>query len=404
MRHTLRLLLAPFLAAHLVFPLLWLVILAQYGPRPNDWRQFYLVAHRFVSGAWSDLYSAGVAADHAGYFWRYPPFALYAVAPLAALSEPAAYAVLASTELAALLASLLLLARIASPRHLSTEWALAIVLSAPALTTIIAGQISALLLLCISGAAYLWSRGRPLAACGVLGLLAFKPNVGIFFGYYVLARRNWRGAAAMVATVAALCAVTIPLGLDIWIDFVRVSFSNIDMAAAYEPHKLITLKGFLTVILGRSQMATVAWMAAVIPLLIIAAWAWGVHGTPVRHLSLAALLAIAASPYGFFYDALLLAFPATVWWSERNRWRPAPWTVVGVLIAVAWCWEQAAYNWNEILRMGGIDWLPPFSLIGPIAAVWLVLAAREATRMDSIHREADRFVHSGARENVRDSV
>jgi len=100
-----------------------------------------------------------------------------------------------------------------------------------------------------------------------------------------------------------------------------------------------------------------------------------------RHsAALVVLLALATNPYCSFYDALLLVVPATAWWTERDTWRRDRWMVVGVLIAVAWCWEQYSYNWQEFLKAAGVGRTPPFSLVGPIAAVWLIVASVEGVR------------------------
>lgn len=374
---TFQLILFPFLAAHAFFPLLWLVILAQNGPRQNDWRHFQIAAEQFLSGDWAHLYMEGPTPIHPGYFWRYPPYALYVVAPLAWMPQSWAYGLLVALEVAALAAALVMLARLAPPRGMTVEWVLAIALSAPAITTVITGQISALLLLCIVGAAALWGRGRVLAASSVLGLLAFKPNVGLFFGLFMIVRREWRGALAMIGVAIVLCAVTLPLGRGLWVDFLHVSVSNVDMVAPYDAYKLITLKGFLGAVLGQGRLTVLLWGVTSLGLLALAVSAWTVPAPPVRHLALVVLLVIAANPYGFFYDALLLAVPAAVWWSERDVWRRAPWTIVGVLLAAVWCWEHSAHTWNEVLKLAGIEWVPPFSLVGPAAALWLTLAARE---------------------------
>jgi hypothetical protein len=378
--NALQLLLFPFLAVHGLFPLVWLTILAQDGPRENDWRHFQIVAEQFVSGNWTHLYIEGPDPPHPGYFWRYPPYALYLVAPLAWMTRAWAYGVLATLGVAALVASIVMLARLAPPRGMAAEWTLAVALSAPALGTLMTGQISAFLLLCVVIAAVLWSRKQLTGACAVLGLLAFKPNIGIFFGYYLLVRREWRGLAAMLGVVAALCLLTLPLGFDVWADFVQVSVSNVDTTLHYDAYKLITLKGFLGTVLGQGPATVAAWGVTAIVLLIVAAWAWTTPAPAVRHLGLVVLLAIAANPYGFFYDALLLAVPAAAWWSERDGWRRGPWLTVGVLIAVVWCWEQSASTWSELLKLADITWVPPFSLVGPAATIWLVLAARESRR------------------------
>lgn len=367
----------PFLAAHIVFPILWLAVLAQDGPMQNDWRHFQVAAEQFVSGQWADLYTERLDTVHPGYFWRYPPFALYAVAPLAWMSSGWAYGLLAGIGLAALVGSMILLAKLARPAELEA-WVLAIALSAPALSTLITGQVSALLLLCVVTSAALWTRGHVVAACAVLGLLAVKPNLGIFFGAYVIARHEWRGAGAMVAVVIGLCALTLPLGFELWADFGRVSLSNVDVVGLYERHKMITLKAFLSTVLGDGQLALMMWLTGSIALAGAAAWVWQRPGPPLRDLGHVLLLALAANPYAFFYDALLLVVPATVWWLERNSWRRHRWMVVGALIATMWCWEQWAQTYREVLKSAGLGVMPPFSLVGPIAAVWLLLALDEA--------------------------
>jgi hypothetical protein len=115
-------------------------------------------------------------------------------------------------------------------------------------------------------------------------------------------------------------------------------------------------------------------------MLAVTASTWLAAGPPVRHLALASLLGVAANPYGFFYDALILTLPATVWWWEREHSRRGPWLVTGVLIAIAWCWEHSAYTWNVILKLCGVDWVPPFSVVGPAATLWLLIASHELRR------------------------
>ncbi len=374
---TLKAVLFAFLAAHIVFPLLWIVVLAEAGPRENDWRHFQVAAEQFVAGNWSDIYSERLDSIHPGYFWRYPPYALYLVAPFAWMPSIAVYALLAAIAVSALVAAIAMLARLARPPDTPT-WALAIGLSAPALTTLVTGQISSLLLLCVVVALLFWTQGRIVAACAMLGLMAIKPNLGIFFGFYVIARREWRGAAAMAATVLALCATAAPLGWDLWMDFVRVSMSNVNVIALYDPAKMITLKAFLATVLGDGQLAFWVWVVVSVTAVAAAVWAWQTPGSPLRHLGLVLLLAIAINPYAFFYDALLLAIPATAWWVERAQWRRRRWITVGALIAVAWCWEHYAHTWREVLNVFGLGFYPPFSAVGPIAAAWLLLAASEA--------------------------
>jgi hypothetical protein len=371
-------LLFPLLAMHAIFPVMWLITLARNGPVPNDWLLLKTVADRFVAGDWSHLYATGEHALRPGYFWLYPPFALYVVAPLAWLSDVWAYALLASVEVMALAASLWLLRRLEPFGRMRREWLLAIVLSAPALSTIVTGQSSALIMLCVVGAATLWTRGQVIQACALLGLLAIKPNWGIVFGVLAIVRGEWKGAAAMAGVALLLCALTLPLGLQVWADFLSVSMANADIFANYESQKLITVRGFLEGMLGKNGLTPILWACAAAGLIVAAVLAWRAPGPPLRHLGVGLLLAVAANPYAQFYDALVLAVPATVWWAERDRWRRGPWLIVATLLAAAWCGEQWLYSWGVVSTAAGLRWLPPVSVVGPVAAVWLVLAACQA--------------------------
>lgn len=369
----------PFLMVHVVFPVMWLIGVVRNGPPSNDWRHLKIVADHFVAGDWSRLYAVGEQALNPGFFWRYPPFALYIVAPLAWLPNAWAYALMAGVEVAALAASLWLLRRLVPFRRARGEWLLAIVFSAPALSTIVTGQNSALIMLCVVGAASLWTRGQVIGACALLGLLAIKPNWGIVFGLVAVARGEWKGAAAMAGVALLLCLLSLPLGLQLWRDFLGPSTAHAFALADYDVQKLITVRAVLEGVLGRGDLTLILWVLTAAGLTVMAVLAWRAPGPPLRHLGIAVLLAVAANPYAFFYDALVLAVPATVWWAERDRWQRRPWLVVATLLALAWCSEQWLYSWGVLSStVVGLSWLPPVSLVGPVAAVWLVLAARQA--------------------------
>jgi Glycosyltransferase family 87 len=377
---TVRVVLFPFLAVQALFPAMWLISVFRNRPATGDWHHLKTVADHFMAGDWSRLYAVGEQALDPHYFWRYPPFALYLVAPLAFLPDMWAYWVLVGTEVIALAVSLWLLRRMEPFRDMRPEWFLAIVLSAPMLSTIVTGQSSALIMLCIVGAASLWTRGRVTHACAVLGLLAIKPNWGIVFGLLAITRREWKGATAMAGVAVLLCALSLPLGFQLWKDFFGISVGHSLTLAGYQPQKLITLRAFLEGTLGKGDLTLILWAIAAAALIVAAVLAWRAPGSPLRYLGIGVLLAVAANPYAFFYDALVLAIPATVWWAERDRWARKPWLVVGVLLALTWCSEQWLYSWGVVAVGAGVPWRPPVSIVGLTTSIWLVLAAREAVR------------------------
>jgi hypothetical protein len=184
----------------------------------------------------------------------------------------------------------------------------------------------------------------------------------------------------MVGVALLLVATTIPLGTELWFDFLEASTRNTDVILQYKEYKLITVQGFLVGLFGRTELASAAWAAAAVMLLIAAAIHWRTPDAPFRHIATVVLLAIATNPYMSFYDALLLVLPATVWWCDRKRWRQSRWLFVGALIGIAWIWEHLAHSWSPAFALAGWEITLPFSLIGPIAAVWLLVAAGQSRR------------------------
>jgi hypothetical protein len=266
------------------------------------------------------------------------------------------------------------------------EWFLAIALSAPMLGTIVTGQNSAVILLCIAGAAFLWTHGRVTVAYALLGLLAIKPNWGIVFGLMAIVRREWKGAMAMAGVAALLCVLALPLGFQLWADFFGVSVGRSFALIGYDAQKQITLRGFLEGTLGKGDLTLILWAIAAATLVMAAVLAWRAPGSPLRYLGIGVLLAVSANPYAFFYDALALAIPATVWWAERDHWRRKPWLIVGVLLALAWCSEQWLYSWGVAATTAGLSWRPPVSIVGLAASLWLVLATGQARRPNLLTR------------------
>ena len=375
-----RVLLFPFLAAHAVFPAMWLLALVRFGPLPNDWAQLKLTADLFVAGDWASLYAVGDEAANPGYYWRYPPFALYLVTPLAWLSGTGAYAVLAGLGISALAASLALMRKVAPFQEMRTEWVLAIALSAPALTTLTTGQSSGLILLGIAAAAGQWARDRPVAGAAILGLLALKPNWGVVFGFWTLVRGDWKAARTMLAVAALFVAATIPLGVDLWRDFVGTSIPHAFALEGIDSAKLISLRAFLEGVFGRSSWATWLWLLLASAGAAAAVAAWQSPGPPLRQLGIGVLLAIVVNPYAFFYDALVLALPATAWWAEREAWPRGLWLAAGGCIAAIWAGEQWLYSWGFVLSsLLGVPSTPSVSIVGGASLLWLLLAARQAS-------------------------
>ena len=370
------------MVGHIVFPLMWVAAVLQNGPLQNDWWHFRLTGTAFVSGEWGHIYHQDPASEHPGYFWRYPPFALYFVAPLAWLTPIQAYLAIVSVSIAALVLGCRHLAAGLSERARAYAY-FAVLLSAPALTTVVTGQLSGLLFGAIVLASAQWERRRPVAAGAALGLLAIKPNLALFFGGFVVMRGEWRALAGMAASAGILVLSTVPLGMAVWAAFYQSASSNSDILGTYPPYKLITLQGFFSGWIGNARFVSViSWLMGGV-LVVVAARAWRTAAPVTRQLSWAVLLAVAANPYLSFYDALILVYPAFVWWFERNLWRRRPWMFVGWLMGATWLAEHIAHSWTPGLELVGAGVVPPFSLVGPASAIWLIVSVIESRRISS---------------------
>ena len=51
--------------------------------------------------------------------------------------------------------------------------------------------------------------------------------------------------------------------------------------------------------------------------------------------------------------------------------------------------QQVAFGWLPLLVQRGITWVPPWSLVGPVAACWLCLEAVEARHFHPIAARTD---------------
>ena len=309
--------------------------------RERDWSTLYEVAKSFVAGDRGAIYLDRALSDGTNFF-RYPPFVLYFIAPLAALPPMAAYAVVCATQLLAAAAVLLLLFRIRKPRDPELNVA-AVFGSAAMAHVIISGQNSALLALVIAAATYFWAFERNVLAGVCVGLLACKPNWLPIFGLVVLWRGGLRAGLASAATGAVLALSTLPLGTGLWRDFFTMTTRAGEIGTRYSLYKEITLLAALRSMLGWGTLTTIIWACAAIPLGILAIRAIR-DGRPLgRSSALITVLAVIANPYVSFYDGFVLIVPATLWYSHRNAYSDLAWRIVGGWIAAYWIWDMAVF-------------------------------------------------------------
>lgn len=254
-----------------------------------------------------------VAVGHPfdGYFgWHYPPPFLFAAAPLALMPYATAYIVWAFGTFPAYLAAI---------RAIVGERTGIILAAAfPAvLCNFVDGQngfLSAALL----GGALVMLVERPILAGVCLGLLTYKPHLGLLIPIALIAGGHWRAIiAAGIVAILMVFASWLAFGTATWLAFIG-NISHTSQAFLSDGWadfgKLQTAFG-LTRTLGFSERA--AWtVQAVVALGAATAVAALWRSRAATEIKAAALSAGAmlATPYLYTYDLVVLAVPLAFLW------------------------------------------------------------------------------------------
>jgi arabinofuranan 3-O-arabinosyltransferase len=148
---------------------------------------------------------------------------------------------------------------------------------------------------------------RPWLSGIFLGLLAFKPQLGILFPIALLASRNWRALVSATA-VSLLLAVgaAIAFGHQGWPLFIH-SLVGQHSSMGEEPRTLVSLLGFLLTI---GVDPRISWVAHLAVAVVIAAAVCVVWARPLPYALKAAVLCIGSvmvTPYVHTYDLCILS-------------------------------------------------------------------------------------------------
>lgn len=304
----------------------------------TDFAAFYaasvLIAEGRPAGAYDDAELARVQHALAGrevpvYTNFYPPPGLLLMAPLARLSYLQALALWLAITLAAYVAVLWAL----WPRPLVPLLALA---SPAALVTIGHGQ-NAFLSGALLGGALLLLRRWPVPAGGLVGLLAYKPHLGLVLPLVLAAGRQWRAIAAAALAVALLSlAATAAFGWAIWPAYLhRAGFASQVLAEGWlAHHKMQSVYTALRLAGVVSALAfAVHWTVAGAAALAVALlWRGGAEW----RLKAAALAAstVVVTPFVFDYDLALLGIPIVLMARDGAEHGFLPWEKT--VLAAAW--------------------------------------------------------------------
>jgi hypothetical protein len=303
---------AVYLAAS-YFQGIWIV--GPHGGVPSDFVNVWAAGRLVLSGHPAAAYDwpthkliEEAAIGHAfdGYFgWHYPPTFLFVAAGLALVSYAAAYALWVFGTFPAYLVAI---RAVVGDR---TGYLLAAAFPA-VLANFIVGQNGFLTAGLIGGALVLLER-RPIAAGVLLGLLTYKPHLGLLFPIALIAGGYWRAlfSAAIVAAAMAAAAF-VAFGADTWAAFVANigHTSHAFLSAGWADFsKLQTAFGLIRALGGSEMLAWVVQVVVALTAAVAVAMLW--RSRAAYEIKAAALGAGAmlATPYLYMYDLVALAVP-----------------------------------------------------------------------------------------------
>ena len=273
-----------------------------------------------------------VAVGHPfdGYFgWHYPPVFLFVAAALALMPYAAAYLLWIFGTFPLYLAAVRAIVGERVGYFLAAAF--------PAvLSNFIVGQngfLSAALL----GGSLLFIERRPVLAGLLLGLLAYKPHLGLLFPIVLAASGHWRVFIAAAVTAALMTLASwIAFGTETWLAF----FANIGHTSQAflsdgwaDFAKLQTVFG-LTRMLGGTE--PLAWTLQAGVALACAAAISILWRSEVDYSIKAAALgcgALLATPYLYLYDLVVLAVPLAFLFRLGRRRGFLPYEPAGIGIA-----------------------------------------------------------------------
>jgi hypothetical protein len=291
--------------------------------------------------------------------WQYPPSFALLILPLALLPYSVAFVLFMGVTLTLYL----WLIHVILPDRRALLAALAFT---GVLVNALGGQNGFLSAALLGGGLILLER-RPLAAGALLGLLTYKPHLGLLVPFVLAAGGYWRaiGAAVLSALVFALLA-WLAFGSESWLgfwehlavasDYLRAGVLPWDkMASVFAAARLLGVG----VMLASGLQAIVALGVAAV---CIRAWWQG--GSLERRVALAVAGTTLVAPALYDYDLVLLAIPMAILAADGMRlgWMPG----LRMLLVIAWLTPMIG---SSLARYAHVP-LMPLVLLALFWACW----------------------------------
>ncbi len=204
------------------------------------------------------------------------------------------------------------------------------------LANVMAGQNGFATAALFGGALVLLQRSPIVAGC-LIGLLSFKPHLGVLIPLALIAGGHWRAIAAAAVTVAVLALASAgAFGFDTWAAFFHSlasgSTATLEQGRA-EWAKLQSVFGLVRMMGGGNALAWAAQGALAGAAAIAVCVVWRSKGA--FEVKAAALVtgALLATPYIFLYDLVALAVPMAFLLRAGTEGGRVPGEMMGLALA-----------------------------------------------------------------------
>lgn len=333
-------------------------------------------AYDFASHSAAEKVAVGGRAI-AYYSWHYPPVFLLMVLPLALLPYQGSLLI---WLLATYLAYLFAIRQIAPNRDVL--WLAAVF---PAVFINLGHGQNGFLAAALMGGALLLLDRRPISAGILIGLLAFKPHLGILIPLALLVGGRWRALLSATATTFLVAGASyVAFGYDTWVGFVEnIPVAGDIMAQGMVSwHKLQSVFAATRLLGGGVALAYALQGLVAIIAGIAVVWTWTKPiGMPLKGAALVTGTLL-ATPFLLDYDLMLLALPLALIGYEGYVKGFLPWE--RIILAVVWIHPLWARSVNEAIPV-------PFTPALLLMLMWLIVRrvvhelAREALPDQSLH-------------------
>ncbi len=265
------------------------------------------------------------------YPWLYPPHGLFTILPLGLLPYLWSYLAWSVSTLALYLVAVL-------GRAWISLRGLALVLAPATFVNLLMGQNGFLSAALLIGGLRLLDR-HPVIAGVLIGLLSFKPQLGLLVPVALIAARLWRTFLSASVTVIAVLAISLAaFGAESWTAFFEMSTAN--QAKHLNDQRgwflnIVTTPFMSAGVLGLGMTARAVIQAAFTLMAVAAVWVT-FRKRCERNLQIAVLLVAVplASPYGYNYDLTLLS--VAVLWAFAHAKQTGFLTGEKLVLAAAW--------------------------------------------------------------------